>query len=1401
MYVPNYQIPLWEDESEKDSIYAVLDIPEETNAEAGNDEEPFYYLLEEVAPNNKEMDNNNFSEDPSKPEPNKDPIYAKVIRKKQPVDTLIDMSELINSIENSGNWEGASEPVLGVLRPYVEEGRPQASAENQVYFTLEECFSDTFRRSNNDLDSKNVPLYSILEGPDRYRAICTEALFYYTPNRSECEDQNYNNSKFTIEQVFDELEDRYLNRNEEPGTSSPEKPGLIHCSERQDESDDRSTNEPVFNVLEDLSLRGSPVAISHHGGPVYFNLKRLKSNHAKATRIRPRLEEALDDNVVDELYLKGTEGDDWTEEEPVFFTLEQLCSDTFKRESKDCAGTTIEQALAELEEHYLRGNEESGTSFPERASVAPEKHCLDQEQDTSASKDSNEEMQPPKYRARPIRKGPVYLTLNQLRANLSHSKATRIDSKLEDEQVNNTEEENYPEDAKENDQTGVLDEPIFFTLKKLCPDSLKRYRSDGQGTTIEQVFDQLEERYLKRNEEHGTTSPGRPNQPTEGHSLGAIDKSESEDTKEQMRNFLEEVCITTRPKCRARPLREGPVYLTLKPSGATQSKAAQTGSKLDDDDQSGVLDEPIYFTLKKLCPDSLKRYRSDGQGTTIEQVFDKLEERYLIRNEDAGTTSSERSSQQPEGQSLGKEREKSDSKDPKKPMQNVLEDVCTVNHPKYRAKPIREGPVYLTLNRLRADISNSKAAGIGSKLGDEEVNNVEEENYPKDVKENDQTGALDEPIFFTLKKLCPDSLKRYRRDGQGTTIEQVFDQLEESYLKRNEEAGITSSERPSLQPERQFLDKEKDNSDTKESNEPLYSSLDEVRAVNPPKYRAKPIREGPVYLTLNRLRANISNSKATGIGSRLEDEQVNNVEEENYPNDDKENDQTGVLDEPIFFTLKKLCPDSLKRYRSDGQGTTIEQVFDELEERYLQRNEEAGITSSERPCLQPERQSFDKEKDNSDSKESKEPMYSSLDELRTVNTPKYRAKPIREGPVYLTLNRLRANISNSKSAGTGSRLEDEQVSNAEEENYAKDAKENDHSGALDEAIFFTLKKLCPDSLKRYRSDGQGATIEQVFDQLEERYLNRDEEDGTTSPGRLNLPTEGHSLGALDKSESEDTKEQMRNFLEDVCITNRPKFRARPIREGPVYLTLKQSEANQSKAAQTGSKSDDDDHSEALDEPIYFTLKRLCPDSLKRYKSDGQGTTIEQVFDHLEERYLKTNEEAGNTSSEGPSQPLDRHCPDEKDESGATGTNEPVYNMLHHVCLKGPPKYRAIPIQGGPIYFSLKRIKSNHSKAARMCSKWEDEPVYSVVGEEYLEGAKGTDQPEEPIYLTLEELCSETLKRARNDGEDASRSVEDISKELKNGSKEETSHSENSGLTTSEEVYSKNLKKTETESRC
>ena len=1875
MYVPNYQIPLWEDEGEKDPIYAVLNFPEETNTGAGNDEEPFYYLLEEVVPNNKGIDDNNFAEDPSKPQPNKDPIYAKVTRKKQLVDTLLDMSDLINSRENNGNSEDAS-----VLGPYVkgadEEGRPETSAGKPVYFTLEECFSDTFRRCNNDLDCNNAPIYRILEGPDRYRAICTEALFYYSPNRSECDDENNNNSKFTIGQVFDELEDRYLNRNEETATTPPERTGVNRCSERQDESDSGGTNGPVYNFLEDVCLRGPPIALSHHGGPVYFNLKRLKSNHAKATRIRSRLEEAPEDNVVEEQYLKGTEGDDWTEEEPVFYTLEKLCSDTFKRESSDCLGTTIEQALEELEERYLRRNEESGDSSPERTSVPSEIHCLDEDKDTSASKDANEPNNPPKYRAKPIRKGPVYLTLNQLRANLSNSKVTGSGSKLEDEQVYKAEEETYLKDAKENDHSGVLGEPIFFTLNKLCPDSLKRYRSEGQGTTIEQVFDELEERYLKRNEDAGITSTERPSLQPEGHSLdkekdesnsqdsnepihnffedvrtesppkyrakpiregpvyitlnrlranlsnskatgvgskledervfnleeenylkdakenhqsGAPDEpilftlnklcpdslkryrgdgqgttieqvfdelekryfkrneeagitssersslpserrsldtekdvSDSKDSNEPIHNFFEDVRTENPPKYRAKPIREGPVYLTLKRLRAnlSNSKATVIGSKLEDEhlhdveeenylkdskekDQSEALYEPIFFTLNKLCPDSLKRYRSDGQGTTIQQVFDELEERYLKRNEDAGITCTGRPSLQPEGHYLDKEKDESDSKDSNEPMHNFFEDVGTENPPKYRAKPIREGPIYLTLNRLRANLSNSKATGISSKLEDEQVHNVEEENYLKDDEEKDQSGAFDERIFFTLNKLCPDSLKRYRSDGQGTTIEQVFDELEERYLKTNDEARITSSERPSQQPEGPSLDKEKDNIVSKDSNEPIHNSLEEVCTVNPPKYKAKPIREGPVYLTLNRLRANLSNSKATGTGSKLEDEHVHDVEEQNYLKDSKEKDQSEALYEPIFFTLNKLCPDSLKRYRSDGQGTTIEQVFDELEERYLRRNEDAWITSTERPSLQPEGHSLDKEKDESDSKDSNEPMHNFFEDVGTENPPKYRAKPIREGPIYLTLNRLRANLSNSKATGISSKLEDEQVHNVEEENYLKDDEEKDQSGAFDERIFFTLNKLCPDSLKRYRSDGQGTTIEQVFDELEERYLKtndearitsserpgqqpdglsldkekdnigskdskepihnsleevctvnppkykakpiregpvyltlkslranlsnskatgigskledeqvhdveeennrkdskennpsealnepifftlnklcpdslkryrsdgqgtkieqvfdelqerylrrnedagitsterpslqpeghaldkekdvsdskdsnepihnffedvrtenppkyrakpiregpiyltfkrrranlsnskatrvgsklegeqvhnveeedslkqdqsealyepifftlnklcpdslkryrsdgqgtaieqvfdeleerylkRNEEPGTTALGRPNLTSETHCLGAIDKSESEDTKEQMHDHLEEACIANHPKFRAKPIREGPVYLTLKQLGANQSKVVQTGSKLDDDTHPRALDEPICFTLNKLCPDSLKRYRSDGQGTTIQQVFDELEERYLKTNE-AENTSSERSGLPFDRDCSDEKDESGAKGTDEPIYNLLHEVCLKGPPKYRAIPNQGGPIYFTLKRLKSNHPKATRICSKWEDEPVYSVVGEEFLKGAEGNYQPgEEPIYLTLEELCSETLKRARNDCEDGSESEGDIYEELKFGSTEETSPSEKPALSTSEKVYSKNLKKTNAESRC
>ena len=55
-------------------------------------------------------------------------------------------------------------------------------------------------------------------------------------------------------------------------------------------------------------------------------------------------------------------------------------------------------------------------------------------------------------------------------------------------------------------------------------------------------------------------------------------------------------------------------------------------------------------------------------------------------------------------------------------------------------------------------------------------------------------------------------------------------------------------------------------------------------------------------------------------------------------------------------------------------------------------------------------------------------------------------------------------------------------------------------------------------------------------------------------------------------------------------------------------------------------------------------------------------------------------------------------------------NEPLCNFFEEICPTGSPSFSrtTIPDKEGPIYFHLRRLKSNHSKATRIQPKWRNE---------------------------------------------------------------------------------------------
>ena len=129
--------------------------PRREDTKGKNDQEPFYFVLEEPVTGDKETDKNNALEDPSLTnfgqQSFENHIYAKIAKcKKLPDDDPLEISDVFNSEELSDQ----SDSEIDVLEFYVKDGEEfkQAgfSSEKRIYFTLEECFSDTLKRTTNN---------------------------------------------------------------------------------------------------------------------------------------------------------------------------------------------------------------------------------------------------------------------------------------------------------------------------------------------------------------------------------------------------------------------------------------------------------------------------------------------------------------------------------------------------------------------------------------------------------------------------------------------------------------------------------------------------------------------------------------------------------------------------------------------------------------------------------------------------------------------------------------------------------------------------------------------------------------------------------------------------------------------------------------------------------------------------------------------------------------------------------------------------------------------------------------------------------------------------------------------------------------------------------------------------
>ena len=389
MYMPNYRIPLWQDKEDNTCVYAVLHFPEGVDGRVRTGEEPIYNVLEEPATNNEEGIKNGqlieTDEDvfhviddktggDSGPGAYDNHIYSEVVRKPK-------RRTAIKS-KGPGNYSQHSQDTLRkALEPYMRSAEESdqdetPDTENAIYFTLEKCFSDSFKAANNDSVDDKTSAGKTLKGPDQYKAVCTEALVFCTKRSGSRRSINNNNeARFTIEQVFDDLEARYLQGTGVPQKASSGKAETTSELEmdnlKKARSDSKKVNESVYNFLEEVCRQGLPTfqSASSQEGPVYFTLKRLKSNHSKATRMRPKWAAETGSNALEERFLKRAEGCDLSDgtsaEKPVFFTLESCCSDSLTRDKSDTmhANEPVSQGL---EERYLKRAEGPGQSFTSR---------------------------------------------------------------------------------------------------------------------------------------------------------------------------------------------------------------------------------------------------------------------------------------------------------------------------------------------------------------------------------------------------------------------------------------------------------------------------------------------------------------------------------------------------------------------------------------------------------------------------------------------------------------------------------------------------------------------------------------------------------------------------------------------------------------------------------------------------------------------------------------------------------------------------------------------------------------------------------------------------------------------------------------------------------------------------
>ena len=1018
MYVPDYGIPLWDDEVENGPVYAVIQFPDSKALEE-DDGEHFYYYVDEAVRIDEEGGGTptNFDENH---------IYAKVKRRK---DNWRDMSDLVNLKENSGCSDDGNGALLEFLGPYVRGPNAtellECTSEKSVHLTLEECFSDTLRRCSNDLECEDGPIFEIVDGSGQHQAISSEALMCYTLNESELDEQNNNNWKSITGKTLEELQERERSTTEKPGLD-PEKSCL----------DGKPKNAPFCNFFEEICPTGTPSfsrrTIRDKDGPIYFHLRRLKSNHSKATRIQP---EWRNEDCKTEGDKSGAGGDENSDpiyaRAPVFYKLKTSGSD---EQNDNNSTVTIEQAFNQLEDRYLKAPEEASNNSREKQGLIYDSTG----QEDSGANISLGGIEPTAFKTLALSSpdGPMYVHLRRLKSN--HSKATRILAQLEDETPSCDEEIQTDSDDGHYESISIYKRaPVLYALNS--SDAKEKNNSDTMFT-IEQAFDELEDSYLQKHEESGDNPLEQPNRLLKTGCLQRDKTKGSLTTNEAVQNPLEEV---SKGLSKFQPLsnHDGPIYFHLRRFKSNHSKATrirpregepqcsvdQNGEDADKGREKEPIYEraPVFYNLKT----NGSHKQKENSMVTIEEAFDKLEDRYL-NNPEVSKNPLER--QEPTHQTCSLDgTTENDSTGTEQLESGFLEFLSNSETPAFKTLSNHDGPVYFHMRRLKSNYS--KATRIPSRLDDEAEDGAqEEENETEEGHYETIPIYTRAPAFYTLKRPEPGE----KNNSEAVyTIEQAFDKLEGRYLQKHEEPETASLKMTNTEQTK----------DSSANNEVVQNFLEELQGKEPSKFQSLSDHDGPIYFHLRRFKSN--HSKATRVRPRLEGESESSVvgnEKSKGSDEDTEKDHIYAR-APVFYNLKRSGSD---KQNNNNTMFTIEQAFDQLEDRYLKGSEQAESTSPEGPVVMLKSRCLGRKNIKGSGFPSELVDNNPFKEDPAENgIPAFPPLSNHDGPVYFHLRRLKSNHSKvTRIQPTG---EDEPVYSTIAEKYLKGAEGDEPSNKED----------------------------------------------------------------------------------------------------------------------------------------------------------------------------------------------------------------------------------------------------------------------------------------------------------------------------------------------------------------